>query len=97
MGFGFVEGMELATPAELLLAQKDIDLVGIEGDSGASDRRQDASPVGVGAGERSLHQHGGRYGVADAVGFLLGARLLDGEPDNVLYAFAVQDDLLGQG
>ena len=67
----------------------DIRAVGIELDTGVARRRQNAAPIGIGAGQRRLDQRRERDRTRNGIGLLFRARLLDANLRDLFRAFAI--------
>src|SRR3954469_22944221 len=92
----FVKVAYCPCSADLLISKVDVDPGWIESNAGAANGSQNASPVGIGTRECSLHQHGRRNGVRDLPSLGFAACLFDLKANHVLHAFAICHDLLSQ-
>ena len=72
------------------------DLRGVEADAGVTGGRDDAAPIGVGAGDRRLHQRAVGDRLGDLPGVVLRLAAVDFDGDQVRRPFAVGGNRLGQ-
>ena len=93
----FVEGIFAAAAADFYAGERNIRALEIEGDAGAAGGGEDAAPVGIGAGDGGFYQRRIRDGERDLLCGAIRGRAAHFDFDHVVGAFAIGDDLQGEG
>src|ERR1051326_4582190 len=96
MGSCLIEFMNHALTANFLVADEDFYSCRIDVYAASPDSSQDPAPVGIGACPCGLYKEGMRNRTSNAERLSVSSRLLNVEPDNMLYPFSVRHNLLSQ-